>query len=94
MRIERQLSTNSGEGVIVYIDMPKKESRENEFSCKVGVEGAGIEESTVIFGVDAMQAMMLAIRYIDVFVKRVSESIRPRQLIWEFGEKDDLGFIM
>jgi hypothetical protein len=95
MRIERELSTNTGEKVILYIEAPKKSDREHEFSCKLGLEGAELDKSTIIYGIDPMQAMLLSIRHLNGLVARASESIRPRRLIWEFGEKeDDFGLLI
>lgn len=89
MRIERELSTDLGEKVVIYVDQPMKSDRLNEFFCKIGIEGTGIDKSTIIYGIDPMQAMLLSIRHLNSFAEMVSESLHPRRLIWDLGENDN-----
>ena len=95
MRTERVLTTDAGEDVVLYVEQPKKGRSENEFSCVIGIEGRGISKSTVIYGIDPMQALILAIRHLSGFVERVSKSIHPRRLSWELGEdENDFGLVI
>lgn len=50
MRIERLLSTNDGEVVVLYVDSPKASERESEYYCKIGLEGGSISETATIYG--------------------------------------------
>lgn len=95
MRVERELHTDLGTKVVLYIEHPMKSGlSDNEFSCKIGLEGEGIDISTVIFGIDPLQAMILSLRHLTGFVPRISRSLHPRYLIWEWGcEENDFGLL-
>lgn len=93
-RIERRLHTNLQEEVVVYVEQPVA-TRENEFGCRIGIEGVNINETTMIYGIDPMQALVLAVLHLDSFVKKISRSISPRYIVWELGaEKDDFGLVV
>ena len=95
MRTERLLITDTGENVILYVEQPKKGCNDHEFICVIGIEGYDLNTSTVIYGIDSMQALLLAIRHLSGFVERASRSIRPRRLIWELGEgENDFGLVI
>jgi hypothetical protein len=89
MRVERELSTNTGIKVMLYIEMPHRSDRNDEFYCKIGLEGGGVQATEKIYGIDAMQALILGLRHLNGFVLRVSKSIAPNRLTWEFGAGDD-----
>jgi len=88
MRIERELFTDSGDRVVLYMEFPQKETRSHEFSCKIGISGSGIEEAARIYGVDAFQAIILSIRHVPALLGRASKAAHPRRLLWEFGPLD------
>jgi len=95
MRVERELSTNLGDKVMLYIDGPCESDRNNEFYCKIGLEGKGVQATDVIFGIDSMQALILAMRHLNGFVLRVSKSIDPNYLSWELGaDENDFGLLL
>lgn len=94
MRIERELSTNLGEKVVLYVYPPIEGDRNDEFFCIVGLEGAGINKTSKIYGIDPMQALLLSIRHLSGFLERGSASIHPRRLVWDLGEEgDEFGLI-
>ena len=94
MRVERELSTNLGERVVLFIEQPEKSNRENEFSCRIGLLGAGLDTSTRIYGIDPMQALLLSIRHLSGFVEKHSTSMHPNRLVWELGRGEtDLGLL-
>lgn len=95
MRIERELLTNMGGRVVLYVDIPRESDRNNEFYCKIGLDGDGVQASEMIFGIDAMQALILAMRHLNAFVLRVSKSMHPNHLSWELGaEEGDFGLLL
>ncbi len=89
MRIERKLSTDLGEEVVLYIEQPTASRHKDEFSCKIGLESVSINKNEIIYGIDPMQALLLSIRHLSSFVERNSEAIHPRRLVWELGEEED-----
>lgn len=94
MRVERELLDNMGSKVILYIEGPESMDRRDEFSCKIGLEGAGITRSTVLYGLDPMQALLMAVRHMAGFVERESKAISPRRLLWDLGStEDDFGLL-
>ena len=95
MRIERELSTSLGGKVTLYIELPLRSDRNDEFYCKIGLEGGGVQKNAVIFGIDAMQALILAMRHLNGLVVSVSKSMHPNRLVWELGaECDDFGLLL
>jgi hypothetical protein len=86
VRIERELSTSLGEKVVLYIETPSKTDGRDEYYCQLGLEGGGVEETARIFGIDPMQALILAVSYVDTFVFKVSRSLRDKTILWALGE--------
>ena len=94
MRVERELLDDMGSKVILYVEGPESTGRRDEFSCKIGLDGAGINKSTVLYGVDPMQALLMAVRHMGGFVERESKAINPRRLLWDLGETEtDFGLL-
>lgn len=92
MRIERELESNLKEKVILYLDGPIKSSRKSEFFCKIGLLGDKVKKEEIIYGIDQFQALILAMRHLNNFVLRASQSISPSYLTWELGDgRDDFG---
>ena len=94
MRVERELSDDTGSKVILYIEGPESTGRRDEFSCRIGLDGAGISKSTVLYGVDPMQSLLLSVRHMHGFVERESRAIQPRRLLWVLGDfETDFGLL-
>jgi hypothetical protein len=94
MRAERELFDDLGSKVILYMEGPESTGRSGEFSCKIGLEGAGINKIAVLYGIDSMQALLMAVRHMGGFVELQSEAIYPRRLLWGLGESEtDFGLI-
>ncbi|HEV2176559.1 MAG TPA: hypothetical protein VGW33_05065 [Terriglobia bacterium] len=66
---ERKLTvvTESGvrQDIVVRLGKPKASAKSADFSCQVQVEGPGGKRNSRIFGLDAFQALELALRYIS-----------------------------
>lgn len=94
MRVERELFDDAGSKVILYVEGPESTGRRDEFSCRIGLDGAGISKSAVLYGVDSMQALLMAVRHMGGFVERESKAIYPRRLLWDLGETEtDFGLL-
>jgi hypothetical protein len=94
MRVERELLDSLGSRVILYIEWPESTGRRDEFSCRIGLDGAGISKSTLLYGVDPMQALLMAVRHMAGFVERESKAINPRRLLWDLGAAEaDFGLL-
>lgn len=81
--------------MILSAEGPLPIGTEHEAGFRLGLEGANIDTSIVIYGIDPMQAMLLAIRHLHGFVTKVFRSIHPRRLVRELGDgEEDLGLIV
>jgi hypothetical protein len=88
MRVERELSTSRGAKVVLFVEQPEKSLGRDEYSCRIGLEGAGIDASTRIYGIDAMQALLLSVRHLKTFVAVHSKSMHPDRLTWELAANE------
>ena len=78
--------------VVVSMGRPQQASAEGEFYCPFQITGIDDDERVeAIFGVDAFQAIELALRFIGSKLTFLNSQSASR-LRWEFGEKGDLGF--
>lgn len=95
MRIERMLSADDGEEVILYIEGPMESNHESECYCIIGLEGSNISELTRIYGIDKLQAIMLSIRHLKHFLDRALSNIDSKKIRWDLGsEEGDFGLDM
>lgn len=85
MLIERSLSTDGGDEVILYFKGPEKSESRDEYFCEIRLIGSGIDAQETIYGIDQFQSVILSIRHLDYFVSKISKSISPRYLKWELG---------
>jgi len=93
MRFERTLLTAHGEHVTLYLEQVGSE-RANEGGCRIGLQGSGIGHSTVLYGIDSMQALLLAVRHLPSFVEKVSRNLELPGLVWDAGnDTQDLGLL-
>lgn len=92
---ERKLSIVTGpqtEAVVkVLLGKPEKLPDGPDFYCPFQIVGLGPERVRCAYGIDAFQAIQLAITAIGAFLKSLSES-GGGTLRWEGGESGDLGF--
>lgn len=83
---ERLLTRNDGRSVAVRIGKPRKVAPD-EWECPYHVSGLGMRRVAVARGIDAVQALILAIESTRIFLEQ-----RIDRLSWPFGEAGDLGF--
>jgi hypothetical protein len=77
--------------VEVLMGKPKKFPDHADYYCPYQVTGMGPEKVTAIGGVDAFQAIQLALGTIAVELE-VMEKESGGELSWDAGENGDLGF--
>jgi hypothetical protein len=70
----------------------KPQAHGEEFYCPYQIKGAGDEKVRYAFGVDAFQALQLAISILGVEIEVLNKELGGR-LRWECGGKDDFGFL-
>lgn len=73
------------------VGIPVKSATEaDEWSCAYQIEGLGDGRVRKAYGVDAIQAMMLALIYVSTALY-TSEEYQAGELSWENGNPGDLG---
>jgi hypothetical protein len=88
---KRKLSLTPGEKVVVIIGQPRPFPDCDDFFCPFKVEGLGHGRVIRAGGVDAIQALELALRMIGA-VLYTSEEYKDGRLTWEGGTNGSLGF--
>ena len=58
----------------------------DQWQCNFSVEGVLIEEPHFVFGVDSLQALMLALERIAFLLEAYDDDLK-----WQFAEPGDLG---
>jgi hypothetical protein len=76
--------------VIVRLGKPRMSAEADDFSCEVHIAGFNDDKISRIFGLDAFQAIQLALRYISVSLQLFRE--RSGQALYWTSEGDDMGF--
>jgi len=69
----------------------KPQAHGEEFYCPYQIKGVGDEKVRYAFGVDAFQALQLALSILGVQLEVLNKELGGR-LRWECAEKDDFGF--
>ena len=77
--------------LLVLMGRPEMFPDHRDFYCPYQIKGFGREKVMAIGGIDAFQAMQLALSTIRVELE-VIEKDSGGQLLWEGGKKGDLGF--
>lgn len=77
---------NLKENVVVTLGKPRKVTKE-EWVCPYQICGMGDKKVQEAHGIDAFQALMMALEGIRVKIKESEKT-----LIWEGGEQGDIGF--
>lgn len=84
-RILTYTDESSSSEVLVRISYPEKQT--GDYACAVEVKGGPFDVTTKIFGLDSMQAIVLAIS----FARRIlteSEAHQRSQLYWIAPDRD------
>ena len=77
--------------VEVEIGMPTKSPRHSdEFQCSFLVRAAGSDRTETVYGIDGLQALLLALGYLEAVLQKLSTSSDLR-LRCVGGESGDLG---
>jgi len=84
-------SADRSKRVIVKIGKPEKFPDSSDYYCPYQIIGLGNEKARYAAGVDAVQALQLALKMIgaDLYT---SKEARIGSLVWEGGCKGELGF--
>ena len=77
--------------ILVKMGKPQKTPHEQDYSCALQVTGIGDERVDCVVGIDAFQAIQLALRYIGVRLRLLNQNFGGR-LRWECDEKGGFGF--
>jgi hypothetical protein len=89
----RTLSVIDGENrkeVKVLLGKPRKSSDGDDYACPVQIRGLGNEKIRSVVGVDAFQAIQLAMKYIAVELHAHAQT--GEHIQWEGSNEGDLGF--
>ena len=65
---------------VPYLDPPRDVNSDSAWGCKIRTRGLGLDRTVVIFGVDAIQAIYLALAYAG---NEVANSIVASRLDWK-----------
>jgi hypothetical protein len=87
----RVLSLAPGGKVVVTIGQPRPFPGGKNFFCPFKVEGLGHGNITRAGGVDAVQALQLALQMVGT-VLYTSQEYKDGRLTWDGGENGSLGF--
>jgi len=77
--------------IAVLIGKPQRQSDSSDYYCLFQVVGIGDEEVRHATGIDAVQAMQLAMKMIGAYLYSLNQHNGGR-LRWEGDETGDLGF--
>ena len=80
----------NGERSEVIIELGNPKPRDDDFGCRLRIKGHSFNVDRVIYGVDSLQAMILAIKLARSIIAE-SEAYKEGRLYWlEPGEDFDL----
>jgi hypothetical protein len=77
--------------IVVKLGKPQPTPGENDWFCMTQIRGIGNEQIDATYGVDAFQALQLAMRWIGSTLTRLNES-SGKKLRWEGDEGGGFGF--
>lgn len=78
-------------GVTVLMGKPKKLPDSTDYYCPFQITGMGSDKVRCAYGIDAFQAIQLAMTVIGAYLNSLNESEGSR-LRWEGDENGGLGF--
>ncbi len=84
-------SSEASDGVRVFLGKPERLPDRPDFYCPFQILGVGSDKVRCAYGIDAFQAIQLAMSAIGVFLTELNESEGSR-LRWEGDEGGWLGF--
>jgi len=91
---ERTLTLSEGKGnarqVFVRLGKPEESPQHDEYHCPIQIVGLGDDKVHMVFGVDAFQALQLALRCISFELHHYRKESNLVLYCWEQG--DDMGF--
>jgi hypothetical protein len=77
--------------VVVLMGKPQKFPDHTDYYCPYEIKGFGPHRAVAVGGVDAFQAMQLALSTIGVELEVISKESGGK-LIWDADDQGDLGF--
>lgn len=83
-------SSNSDPHVVVRLGFPKQRPSDGRFECAVEIDKGTTCYTRYMNGVDALEALQLAIVMIGTRLKGINDD-SPEPLTWMRGERTDLG---
>jgi len=86
-----QLVENKKGGITVQIGKPKQFPNKSDYYCPYRIIGIGDEKIRYAAGIDAVQAIQLAMVKIGAEIYTSTEA-KSGRLRWDGDEKGDLGF--
>jgi uncharacterized protein DUF6968 len=92
--LRRELQTNSGEKVYIFVQWPKPSRKvKGDFFCRYGVETSERTIKSKTYGTDRLQALYLALRGLHSMIDLVnSKRSDDDKIFWHGGMSiDDLG---
>ncbi|SRR5712692_8616580 len=84
-------SPEGSAGVSVLLGKPVKLPDAPDFYCPFQIIGMGSDKIRCAYGIDAFQAIQLAMTAIGAYLNSLNES-EGRRLRWDGDESGDLGF--
>jgi hypothetical protein len=87
----RTLTVLSEPGSAVEVLLGKPEPDAKDFYCPYQIKGAGTEKVRCVYGVDAFQALQLALSTLRVELEALNNDLGGT-LRWECDDKGELGF--
>jgi len=77
--------------VVVLLGKPEKFPDHTDYYCPYQITGFGREKVMAVGGIDAFQALQLALNIIGVELEVINRD-SGGQLLWDADDKGDLGF--
>jgi hypothetical protein len=77
--------------IIVKLGKPQPTPGENDWCCTTQIIGIGNERVDATYGIDAFQALQLAMKWIGASLSRLNE-LSGNKLRWEGDETGEFGF--
>jgi hypothetical protein len=91
IQIATRMLDLDGKQVTVVIGKPEKFPDGEDYYCPYQIVGTGDGQVRYAGGIDAVQALQLALQMIGVDL-RTSQDARSGKLSWDAGSRGDLGF--
>ena len=89
----RSLQTKGGREVQIIVGRPEHFPDEEDFYCPFSVNGLGDDRVRYAGGVDALQALILALKMLSVYVMTL-EDVKQGDVQWLDGSDPTLGLLL